>query len=396
MKNFRISITIMIIFLLTFLGACSNQTSKNENSNNGSSDKGSGKLPEIISMTSYDVGSTGYIQAAGIASIFKEKESKTLRVIPSGNDVARLSPVRNGSVHFALTGASVYQAQEGTIDFASYEWGPQPVRLVWMSLADTGASLAVAGDSGIESIKDLKGKRVEHIPGAPAINVPIEAYLAFGGLTPDDVELVEFPSHGAALEALKTGQVDAVYTLNDAGAIIEQEASKAGVKLLELPASDAAGWERFHEIWPVITPKKATAGVGASPEKPIEIGQYPYPILTAYDSLDDELVYQMTKMIHENYDSYKDIHPGLIGWDVERQNLTWLVPFHKGAIKYLEEIGKWSEEAEKHNNKLLDKQKALIEGFEKASAEASEKGISSSDFTEYWTQKYNKIAADFQ
>ena len=55
-----------------------------------------------------------------------------------------------------------------------------------------GQAIAVTKSSGIETYEDLRGRRVAYIKGSPALNVNTEAYLAYAGLTWDDVEAVEF------------------------------------------------------------------------------------------------------------------------------------------------------------------------------------------------------------
>ena len=85
-------------------------------------------------------------------------------------------------------------------EFAVKEWGPQPLRLL-LAVTDCNAiSLGVAKDTGVKEVKDLKGKRVAMVVGSPALNQNAFAVLAFGGLTRNDVKLVEFSSYGADVE----------------------------------------------------------------------------------------------------------------------------------------------------------------------------------------------------
>src|SRR3546814_1771904 len=58
--------------------------------------------------------------------------------------------------------------------------------------------VGVAADVGVKEFKDLKGKRVAWVKGAPALNHNVTAFLAFAGLTWDDVEKVEFAGYGAS------------------------------------------------------------------------------------------------------------------------------------------------------------------------------------------------------
>ncbi|WP_150122051.1 TAXI family TRAP transporter solute-binding subunit, partial [Sulfitobacter sp. HI0129] len=151
-------------------------------------------LPKQLSWTAYGTGSAGYNQSVAIGAALQDATGVNLRVLPGKNDVSRTEPLRQGRVQFSATGVGgSYMAQEGVFDFGAENWGPQPIRVL---LANNGGAInlavGVAADEGIETYADLKGKRVAYIVGAPALNVNTEAYLAYGGLTWDDVERVDF------------------------------------------------------------------------------------------------------------------------------------------------------------------------------------------------------------
>ena len=56
-------------------------------------------------------------------------------------------------------------------------------------------ALVVANDVGVKEMKDLKGKRIAFVVGSPALNQNALAMIAFGGLTQNDVKVVEFASN---------------------------------------------------------------------------------------------------------------------------------------------------------------------------------------------------------
>jgi len=108
----------------------------------------------------------------------------------------------------------------------------------------------------------------------------------------------------------------------------------------------------------------ATVGAGLSEDNPHEGAAYPYPILIAYADQDDDLVYNMTKAMIEQFDNYKDGAPGAAGWALERQSFDWVVPYHEGAIRYLEEIGVWKEEHQAKNDHLIERQNVLQDAWQ--------------------------------
>jgi len=52
------------------------------------------KLPSTMTFTAYDTGTAGFNIAVAVGKMMKEKYSTDLRVLPAGNDVARLAPLR--------------------------------------------------------------------------------------------------------------------------------------------------------------------------------------------------------------------------------------------------------------------------------------------------------------
>ena len=56
--------------------------------------------------------------------------------------------------------------------------------------------------------------------------------------------------------------------------------------------------------------------------------------------MSDEVAYSLTKAVMENYETYKASSPGMDGYQVKNQNLSWIFPYHPGSIKYWKEIGK--------------------------------------------------------
>src|SRR3990170_3825325 len=87
------------------------------------------KLPSTLTFTAYDTGSSGFNIAVAVGKTFKDKQGSDLRVLPAGNDVARLAPLKGGRAQASAMGIGVYFAQEGVYEFAVKEWGPQALRL---------------------------------------------------------------------------------------------------------------------------------------------------------------------------------------------------------------------------------------------------------------------------
>ena len=112
------------------------------------------KLPSSLTVTAYDTGTSGFNIAVAVGKMLKDKHGTDLRVLPAGNDVARLAPLKAGRAQASAMGIGTYFAQEAVFEFGAKEWGPQPIRLLLTSTACNGLSLGVARDTGVKEVKD--------------------------------------------------------------------------------------------------------------------------------------------------------------------------------------------------------------------------------------------------
>lgn len=318
------------------------------------------KLPPSLTMSAYDTGSSGFNMAVAVGKMLKQRAGSDLRVLPGGNDIARLAPLKAGRAQASAMGVGGYFAQEGVFEFGAKDWGPQPLQLMLASTSCNGLSLGVAKDTGVKEIKDLKGKRIAAVVGSPALTQGAFSILAFAGLSKDDVKVVEFSSNNAMWKGVINNEADAGFSSTISGQTRELDASPRGVIWPAMPASDKAGWDRLKAKAPFFVPHKATCGSGGvSKETPVEMPTYPYPIFISFADQPADQIHGVVKSMIVNYNDYKTAAPGADGLEAKQQNLTWVLPYHDGAIKALKEAGVWTDAAQKHNDGLVKRQQTL-------------------------------------
>jgi TRAP transporter TAXI family solute receptor len=322
------------------------------------------KLPRTLTVTAYDTGTSGFNITVAVGKALKEKYGTDVRVLPAGNDVARLAPLKSKRAQLSSMGTGSYFAQEAVLEFAVKEWGPQALQLILSSVDCNGANLGIAADTGAKDLKDLKGKRIGFVVGSPALNQNALAMLAFAGLTKDDIKPVEFASYGAMWKGMVNNDVDAAFGSTITGPAKELETSPRGLVWPTLSPDDKAGWERVRKFSPFIFPHKVTCGAaGISPQTPKNMGTFPYPIYVVYNSASEADAYSITKAMITTYDAFKDGAPGASGLAANLQTTKWVLPFHAGATKALKEAGKWTDSDEAHNQELLKRQKVLADAW---------------------------------
>ena len=321
-------------------------------------------LPPTLSWSAYDVGSGGYNQSVAIGNALKQTYCVNLRVLPGKNDVSRTLPLREGKVQFSANGVGgSYMAQEGFYDFGAPQWGPQAVRALMLNSSDQVLTAVAAGDAGIKTPADMKGKRVAWVIGAPSLNQNITAILAFANLTWNDVQKVEFGCFGASMDGVANNQADVAFTSSISGKAYALEKSPRGIVYPVMPASDKAGWARLQAIAPFFYPANGTEGAGLSPAKPAVSAAYPYPVLMTYANQDPKLVKAVVTAMVDTFDGYKSAAPGNAGWAIDRQKLDLVIPYHEGAVEYFKGKGVWTAEHQKNNDMLIKRQQVLADAW---------------------------------
>ncbi len=321
------------------------------------------KLPSTVTMTAYDTGSSGFNIAVAVGKVLKDKYKTDVRVLPAGNDVARLGPLKAGRAQVSAMGIGGYFAQEGIFEFAAKEWGPQALQMLLASTDCNNISIGIANDVGATDISGLKGKRVGAVVGSPALNTNMAAMLAFGGLTMADVTVAEFASYGAMWKGVLNNEIDAAVASNISGQAKEAESSPRGLFYPVMAHSDGAGWARVAKIGPYFAKHTSTCGISASKDKPLETSAYPYPIFMVYGSAASETVHGLATAMVEGYADYKDAVPGASGLNVKTQNFQWVLPVHPAAVKAFKAANAWKDADEVHNNGLLKRQKTLADAW---------------------------------
>ena len=316
-----------------------------------------GGLPDPLVLTTYGTSTGSYADLAGVADRVSVETGARLRIITSDTSVGRLAALRSGAAQIGRLGDEYIFGFEGVNEFANEDWGPQDIRVVWVPLSPHGVMTRTA--DGLDEMSDLKGKRVPKYTANPSANAKVQALLAFGGLTPDDVQFVNI-GYGEQADALQQGQVDMIYGAVYGGSFFEL-ASQVDVQWVDLDPDDAAAEERLRTVVPA-------ASVGSFDRAPTQAegesdhGIYYSVAVAAYDEIEDKTVYNLIDSMVAAYPDYKDSTISLPGWSpdevvVEPQE----TPFHDGAVQWLKEHDRWTDEAQEKQDELTQRGERLHE-----------------------------------
>lgn len=338
-------------------------------------------LPSSMAWSTYGTGTSTYADTAAAADALTSREDVSIRIVPSDTLIGQLTPLRDGQVGYTRTGDANIYAFEGDHNFAAPDWGPQDVRIVWTPVAPH--SLMATEDSGIERVEDLEGKRVPRAINNPAIQAKTEGLLASGGLTWDDVEVVDV-EYGDMASELQAGQIDVLYHQTYGSRMFELE-SDIDVRWLDVNDPGSEGEERLQEIVPAAYIDSFSDGPGQEEGEETNALYDVIPLITTGDTSEDE-IYSVVKALDENFDAYQDTTQTTPGWGIEEiETVPTQVPFHPGLIQYLEEQDLWTEEAEARNSELVERGEALREEWPEY-VEQADGDVTPEDWTAWKTE----------
>lgn len=224
-----------------------------------------------------------------------------------------------------------------------------------------------------------------------------ESFLAWAGLTLDDAVLVPFGSFSALIRSIPDGKADVGFIpgLSHA-ATYEAEAAPHGLRWIELnPNEDPEGALRFWSVTPDRQFAVITEGV------PSVQGTWGClvvsPMAVRFDA-DEELVYHLTKWLHESWDSYKDKYrycETSMTLEAMRTYLDSTIdPVHPGTIRYLKEIGQWTEADELRQEYNVNLVNRYIQAFQEAIKIADEKELWVNPANEEWLELWENYKKD--
>lgn len=197
-------------------------------------------------------------------------------------------------------------------------------------------------DSGIETLADLKGKRIYIGPPSGGAQVNNTTYLRLlAGLEAGkDYEPILMP-WGSGLQAMLDGKIDVYFRPAAMGsAAIEQLGQKGPFRLLDVRTGDPAGLAEytkpFFRFETEIPP--GTYASQVNNDKPVITTGGTFNLGVASD-LPEDLVYGMTKAIWENLEEMQQTAVTLKGLDPKNPFLGANVPLHPGAARYYNEVG---------------------------------------------------------
>jgi TRAP transporter TAXI family solute receptor len=297
---------------------------------------------QTVGMATSPAGSLYHTQGSAMAPILNEKAKIELRIQPFASPNIHLPAINAGQIEFGLANIyEVYLAANG-LDFFNGKKN-ENLRLVTIT-GPLRSAIFVKKDSPAKKLADIKGQRMVWGFAQQNIIMPlIMAHFDAVGLKESDISPVPVPTVVRGADDFAAGKADAFFFALGSAKVTEVDASVNGVRALPLPdgpQTQAAYKKHFPPAYTqVVNPGPGLAGV----LEPTPIMAYD-AVMVTHAGASDELIYNMTKALHEQAEAVAKSSPTLRGFTpAGMAKVTDAVQYHPGAIKYYREKGLWPQ-----------------------------------------------------
>lgn len=292
---------------------------------------------QTVSIGTNPQGSLAYATGAGVAKVAIEAAKVNMRVVPQGGPVVTLPLLDNGELDFTIS--NVAASSFAYLGQAMYDGRKQEKVRLAAVLFPLYSMFYVRADSDIETLRDLKGKRLpSRFTKQKIVGLNAESVLATAGLNFDDVAGVPVPNGVRGVRDFMEGKNDAAYFSLTSGITRQAHAAVGGIRVLSMENTPKA-LAALRSVVPAgsiatLRPAKLFPGVVG----PTHVFAAAF-VVNASTRTPDETVYKVVKALHGNKEKLVGSHGMFKQFDPGRMHVDLGVPYHPGALRYYKEVG---------------------------------------------------------
>jgi uncharacterized protein len=299
-----------------------------------------GASAQTVGFATLPPGAILHAQASVIAKVVQDHSKLQVRVVGYGGDTGILEAVASKKSDFWLL--DVGESADAYKGVGTWKGNAKPNLRTAITMYGFQMAFWVKKDSNINTISDLKGKRVPSDWVQQTGVIPhTTAVLAAGGIGYKDVVKVPEVNVVRAADDFKAGKIDLLFFAVGAPKVAEVAAAVGGLRLLPMnPLPDSE--KRMKSVRPeyyysTVNPAPHIAGIDKpSPVQTIDV------VVGVGAHVADEIVYQFVKAMRENKKGLVEGHPNFNAFDEKDAGKPQpSIPHHPGAIKYFKEAGIW-------------------------------------------------------
>jgi TRAP transporter TAXI family solute receptor len=288
-----------------------------------------------LSIATGGTGGVYYPYGGALANVLSdtlEDTEVTAEVTSASVDNMYLIDSQDADMAFVLSDTA-YDASQGNAPFE------QPINAQSLvTLYDNYTQIVAKDDGSMNSIADLKGKRVS--VGSPGSGTEVIALriLEAAGLNPDEDIQREQLGAAESAAAVKDDKIDAFFWSGGLPtAAITDLGATPNVSMKLLPSAEYVdalreGHGEFYNT--------AVIPAETYPNQTEEVEVITVPnVLVVNAEMDEQLAYDIVKAMFDNKDALVAAHPEANNLNLETAMSSTALPYHPGALRYFEEAG---------------------------------------------------------
>jgi TRAP transporter TAXI family solute receptor len=290
-----------------------------------------------LSIATGGTGGVYYPLGGGMAAVLsKYVDGMQATAEVTGGSVANLQLISTGKPYIALSMTdAALDALKGEDKFKGK---PVPVRTLMILYPNRMHVVTIEG-TGINSMQDLKGKRVSTGSGGSATEVMAFRVIEAAGLDKDRDMRRERLGVAESVAALKDRKIDAFFWVGGLPtAAVTDLANSPGVKIKMVDHAD---------LVPAMNKKYGNLYVKDAISKDVYKGMDKdnqqatvMNILVSHEKMDDKTAYNIVRAIFDHRDELIRVHKEAENFKLENQKKDASpLPWHPGAVKYFAEKG---------------------------------------------------------
>lgn len=295
---------------------------------------------KTVTVATGGTGGVYIVYGAGLANVLTNRLGVAGSAQTTTASVDNMKFIRDKKVELAFTLAdTALDSVKGTAQFKAPE-KPNDKGVAIAALYPNVTHIVTKEGLGINTVADLKGKRVSVGAAGSGTEVIANRVLEAYGLTQADLQPQKLGIADSA-NGLRDGRLDAFFWSGGlpTGAVSDL-ANAPGVTLKFLAHDDVVQKmaDKYNKLYvPAVIPSgtyKLTADVKVSGVQ---------NLLVAHADMDEALVYAILKTMFDNKADLDVIHPEAKKLTLQSAVVGSPIPFHPGAIRFYKEKGVWRD-----------------------------------------------------
>lgn len=308
------------------------------NSSGGDATTSTGKR-EFINVGTAPTGGAFFTVGSAICEVVNENRGDLnwrVAAESTGGSMENIRLLSQDKLQFAMSNSSItYFAVRGSEGWES----KHDVRSV-ITLFPNIAMFVTLADSGINSIPDLKGKRVYLGPEGAGFEYFVRPILEAHGLSLEDIQAT-YGSQQSAVDLI--GDRAVVAAMIGGGSPNPALSQLAQAQNIRLIPYDESAKQKLINDFSFFEAASIPAGTYRGVDTQYDGLNVGSAHLITHSSIDDQVVFDFLKLVYENREKIAERHkaaaniqPGTVAVDNGTE-------YHPGAIRYYQETGIWPE-----------------------------------------------------